>query len=79
MSSKVLSRYRMDFEELEVLGKGGFGQVCKVRNQPNQLTTAACLLSTHLHLTYRLGISSMEDSMQLKRSSLQGWTSSRSC
>jgi len=27
------SRYRMDFEEIEELGRGGFGQVLKVRNR----------------------------------------------
>lgn len=28
-----LSRYRQDFDELEVLGRGGFGQVVKARNK----------------------------------------------
>lgn len=30
---KAPSRYRIDFEELQVLGKGGFGQVVKARNR----------------------------------------------
>lgn len=29
----AMSRYQLDFEELEVLGKGGYGQVAKVRNR----------------------------------------------
>lgn len=32
-TSQVQTRYRADFEELEVLGKGGFGQVVMARNR----------------------------------------------
>eukprot|EP01135_Chromosphaera_perkinsii_P006095 Nk52_evm1s396 gene=Nk52_evmTU1s396 len=31
--NSLLSRYRTDFEEIEFLGRGGFGQVAKVRNK----------------------------------------------
>ncbi|KAI8816832.1 kinase-like domain-containing protein [Fimicolochytrium jonesii] len=31
--SMTLSRYRLDFEEIEFLGKGGFGEVVKARNR----------------------------------------------
>ena len=35
-----LSRYRNDFEELQLLGKGGFGAVYKVRNRVDKLLYA---------------------------------------
>ncbi|KAI9098889.1 kinase-like domain-containing protein [Phlyctochytrium arcticum] len=31
--SQTLSRYRLDFEEIEFLGRGGFGEVVKARNR----------------------------------------------
>ncbi|KAJ3022418.1 hypothetical protein HKX48_006235 [Thoreauomyces humboldtii] len=31
--AQTLSRYRLDFEEIEFLGKGGFGEVVKARNR----------------------------------------------
>ncbi|RUS33243.1 hypothetical protein BC938DRAFT_472418 [Jimgerdemannia flammicorona] len=33
LASPVLSRYKTDFEEIEFLGKGGFGEVVKARNK----------------------------------------------
>ncbi|KAI8587008.1 kinase-like domain-containing protein [Geranomyces variabilis] len=32
-NSMTISRYRLDFEEIEFLGKGGFGEVVKARNR----------------------------------------------
>ena len=40
LPSSSYSRYRSDFEELQLLGRGGFGEVFKVRNRVDQLLYA---------------------------------------
>ena len=40
LPSSSYSRYRSDFEELQLLGRGGFGEVFKVRNRVDKLLYA---------------------------------------
>ena len=47
---QTLSRYKIDFEELEFLGKGGFGEVVKARNRIGMGSGA---LERRLHILRR--------------------------